>query len=317
MSSALANYGHSHAGFAARQEPAIVRWTLVGLALAVVGVMIVAPVALVFYMALEHGFGVYWDSLIKNSAALDSIKLTLIVAPIAVLFNTLFGLAAAWLISRFRFRGRTALVSLIDLPFSVSPVVAGLMLVIIFGRLGYLGPWLRQMDIHVAFALPGIVLATIFVTMPFVARELIPVMEAIGGDEETAAISLGAGKWQMFWRVTVPNIKWGLLYGVILCNARAMGEFGAVYVISGRIENRTTTMPLQVQKFMDQSQDTAAFALASLLTLLALVTLVLKVWLERKTRLELAVAAARDSAGLELIEQVRGAATVGVTSGGR
>ena len=296
MSSVVAIHGASQA-FAARGEPALVRWLLIGSALTVVGVLIVAPVVLVFYLALEHGVGVYWNSLLHNSAALDSIKLTLIVAPIAVAFNTLFGIAAAWLIARFRFRGRAVLTTLIDLPFSVSPVVAGLMLMLIFGRLGYLGPWLREMDIHIVFALPGIVLATMFVTMPFVARELIPVMEAIGGDEETAAISLGANAWQMFWHVTLPNIKWGLLYGVILCNARAMGEFGAVYVVSGRIENRTTTMPLQVQKFMEQSHDQAAFALASLLTLLALVTLGLKVWLERKTRRQLAAAAAREAAG--------------------
>jgi sulfate transport system permease protein len=294
MSSAVAIHGASQA-FAARQEPALVRGLLIGSALAVVVVFIVAPVALVFYLALEHGLGVYWNTLLHNSAALDSIKLTLIVAPIAVGFNTLFGIAAAWLIARFRFRGRPVLTTLIDLPFSVSPVVAGLMLMLIFGRLGYLGPWLREMNIHIVFALPGIVMATMFVTMPFVARELIPVMEAIGGDEETAAISLGANAWQMFWHVTLPNIKWGLLYGVILCNARAMGEFGAVYVVSGRIENRTTTMPLQVQKFMEQSQDQAAFALASLLTLLALVSLGLKVWLERKTRLQLAAAAAREA----------------------
>jgi len=283
MSSAVAINEASQA-FAAWQEPALVRWLLIGSALAVVGVFIVAPVVLVFYLALEHGLSVYWSTLLHNSAVLDSIKLTLIVAPIAVGFNTLFGIAAAWLIARFRFRGRAVLTTLIDLPFSVSPVVACLMLMLIFGRLGYLGQWLREMNIHVVFALPGIVMATMFVTMPFVARELIPVMEAIGGDEETAAISLGANAWQMFWHVTLPNIKWGLLYGVILCNARAMGEFGAVYVVSGRIENRTTTMPLQVQKFMEQSQDQAAFALASLLTLLALLTLGLKVWLQRKTR---------------------------------
>jgi sulfate/thiosulfate transport system permease protein len=295
MSSATATHGTSHVAFTARQESSLVRRLLIGSALLVVGVLIVAPVVLVFYSALEHGFGVYWNSLLKNSAALHSIKLTLVVAPIAVLFNTLFGIAAAWLIARFRFRGRTALTTLIDLPFSVSPVVAGLMLMLIFGRMGILGPWLREMNIHVVFALPGIVLATMFVTMPFVARELIPVMEAIGGEEETAAISLGASAKQMFWRVTLPNIKWGLLYGLILCNARAMGEFGAVYVVSGRIENETTTMPLQVQKFMEQSQDQAAYALASLLTLLALVTLGLKVWLERKTRLELAASAARDN----------------------
>jgi sulfate transport system permease protein len=178
------------------------------------------------------------------------------------------------------------------LPFAISPIVVGLMLMLIFGRLGYLGPWLQKMDLHVVFALPGIVLATTFVTLPFVARELIPVMEALGNEEETAAISLGANARQMFWRVTLPSIKWGLLYGLILCNARAMGEFGAVYVVSGRIEGQTTTMPLQVQKLMEQGYDSDAFALASLLTLLALFTLGLKVWLERKTRRQLSEAAA-------------------------
>ncbi len=217
-----------------RRESALVRRMLISSALLVVGVFIVAPVALVFYAALENGFTAYWKGLISNPATLHSIKLTLIVAPIAVVLNTIFGVAAAWLIARFRFPGRTALVSLIDLPFSVSPVVVGLMLMLLFGRLGFLGPWLQQSNIHIVFALPGIVLATMFVTLPFVARELIPVMEAIGGEEETAAISLGANARQMFWRVTLPNIKWGLLYGIILCNARAMGEFGAVYVVSGR-----------------------------------------------------------------------------------
>jgi sulfate transport system permease protein len=270
---------------------------LIGSALLVVCIFIVAPVVLVFYAAFENGFAAYWKGLINNPATLHSIKLTLIVAPIAVLLNTIFGVAAAWLIARFKFPGRTALVSMIDLPFSVSPVVVGLMLMLIFGRLGFLGGWLQQSNIHIVFALPGIVLATMFVTMPFVARELIPVMEAIGVEEETAAISLGASAWQMFWCVTLPNIKWGLLYGVILCNARAMGEFGAVYVVSGRIENRTSTMPIQVQKLLEQGHDADAFALASLLTLLAFVTLGLKVWLELKTRLELQAAASREAVG--------------------
>ncbi len=221
------------------------------------------------------------------------------MTPIAVVLNTIFGVAAAWLIARFKFRGRTALVTMIDLPFSVSPVVVGLMLMLIFGRLGFFGPWLQETTSAIMFALPGIMLATMFVTLPFVARELIPVMEAIGPEEETAAISLGANAWQMFWRVTLPNIKWGLLYGLILCNARAMGEFGAVYVVSGRIENQTTTMPLASAKTSWNRDTTAdAFALASLLTMLALVTLVLKVWLERKTRLELADAAGSDAANI-------------------
>jgi sulfate/thiosulfate transport system permease protein len=295
MSSASAAFVPAHLTAVRRRESALVRRCLIGAALVVIGVFIGAPVILIFYMALQNGIWAYWHNLINNSATLHSIKLTLIVTPIAVILNTLFGIAAAWLIARFRFKGRTLLTALIDLPFSISPVVVGLMLMLIFGRLGYLGPWLQKMDIHVVFALPGIVLATTFVTLPFVARELIPVMEALGNEEETAAISLGANAWQMFWRITLPSIKWGLLYGLILCNARAMGEFGAVYVVSGRIENQTTTMPLQVQKLMEQGYDSDAFALASLLTLLALVTLGLKVWLERKTRREILAAATSDT----------------------
>ncbi|HZZ26681.1 MAG TPA: sulfate ABC transporter permease subunit CysW [Pirellulales bacterium] len=283
--------GHSAA---ARRESALPRRLLIGSALTVVGIFIVAPVALIFYSALQNGIGAYWTNLITRPATLNAIKLTLIVTPVAVILNTLFGIAAAWLIARFRFAGRTVLTTLIDLPFSVSPVVVGLMLMLLFGRLGYLGPWLQKMDWHIVFALPGIIMATTFVTLPFVARELIPVMEALGNEEETAAISLGANAWQMFWRVTLPSIKWGLLYGVILCNARAMGEFGAVYVVSGRIENQTTTMPLQVQKLLEQGYDSDAFALASLLTLLALVTLALKVWLERKTQRQLLAAATQE-----------------------
>lgn len=294
MPSAAANLSSTHESAVARHESVAVPSFLIGAALAVVGVFIVAPVALVFYLALERGLGAYWQGLVNNPATLHSIKLTLIVAPAAVVLNTIFGIAAAWLIARFRFRGRTLLTALVDLPFSISPVVVGLMLMLIFGRLGYLGPWLREMNISIVFALPGIVLATTFVTLPFVARELIPVMEATGAEEETAAISLGANAWQMFWHVTLPNIKWGLLYGLILCNARAMGEFGAVYVVSGRIESQTTTMPLQVQKLMEQGRDVDAFALASLLTFLALVTLSLKVWLERKTRRQLLAAAAKE-----------------------
>jgi sulfate/thiosulfate transport system permease protein len=295
MHSATATFGSAHATTQVRQTPAWLRWSLIGSAVAVVGIFIVTPVVLVFYLALENGLAAYWHNLVNNPATLHSIKLTLIVAPIAVVLNTIFGVSAAWLISRFRFRGRAMLTTLIDLPFSVSPVVVGLMLMLIFGRLGYLGPLLQKWDIQIVFALPGIVMATMFVTLPFVARELIPVMEALGHEEETAAISLGANAWQMFWRVTLPSIKWGLLYGIILCNARAMGEFGAVYVVSGRIENATSTMPIQVQKLMEQGHDADAFALASLLTMLALVTLGMKVWLERKTRKEIAAAAARES----------------------
>src|SRR5262249_14945126 len=218
-----------------------------------------------------------------------AIGLTLTVAPIAVAVNLVFGVAAAWAIARFRFPGRALLTTLIDLPFSVSPVVAGLIFVLIFGLQGYLGPWLREHDIRIIFATPGLILVTSFVTLPFVARELIPVMEAIGAEEEVAAISLGANGWQMFWRVTLPNIQWGLLYGVILCNARAMGEFGAVYVVSGH--SGTDTMPLRGEKLFQEYNNPGSFAVASLLTSLALVTLVVKVLLEHKTRRDLAEAA--------------------------
>jgi sulfate transport system permease protein len=210
-----------------------------------------------------------------------------------------FGVAAAWAIARFRFPGRTLLTAMIDLPFSVSPVVAGLMILLIFGRTGFLGPWLSRHDIQIAFALPGLILATTFVTMPFVARELLPVMEAIGSEEETAAVSLGSNAWHLFWRVTVPNIKWGLLYGIILCNARAMGEFGAVYVVSGHIAGKTDTMSLRVEKLFQESNNPGSFAVASVLTLLALVTLTIKVIIERKTRRQLAEAAELRNVGGE------------------
>ncbi len=205
------------------------------------------PVVNVFYQAFGGGVKVYWNNLFHDRDTLSAILLTLTVAPVAVVLNVIFGVAAAWTIARFRFPGRTILTALVDLPFSVSPVVAGLVLMLIFGLQGYLGPWLREHHLKVIFATPGLILATAFVTLPFVARELIPVMEAMGAEEEVAAVSLGAGGWQIFWRVTLPNIKWGLLYGVILCNARAMGEFGAVYVVSGHIAGRTDTMPLRVR----------------------------------------------------------------------
>jgi sulfate transport system permease protein len=277
---------------AARQDPAWVRYLLTLSAVGVVGVLIVVPVAHVFYQALKPGWATYWHNLTGDAETRHAIMLTLIVAPTAVVANVIFGVAAAWAIARFRFPGRTLLVSLIDLPFAVSPVVAGLMLLLIFGMQGVLGPWLRAHDIRIVFALPGLILATMFVTLPFVARELLPVMEAIGDEEEVAAVSLGANAWQMFWRVTLPNIKWGLLYGVILCNARAMGEFGAVYVVSGRIERQTYTMPLRVEKLFQDYDNPASFAVASVLTLLALVTLVVKVVLEHKTQGELAEVAA-------------------------
>lgn len=276
---------------APRRDPAWVRYSLITAALLIVGLLIVVPVVNVFYQALSHGVGTYWESLVQDADTRHAIFLTLIVAPLAVLANLLFGVAAAWAITRFKFPGRTLLTTLIDLPFSVSPIVAGLMLMLLFGLQGYFGPWLRDHNVRIVFALPGLILATSFVTLPFVARELIPVMEAIGSDEETAAVSLGANGWQMFWRVTLPNIKWGLLYGLILCNARAMGEFGAVYVVSGHIAGRTDTMPLRVEKLFQEYNMPGSFAVASVLTLLALVTLAAKTALEHKTRRDLAEAA--------------------------
>jgi len=279
----------------AHQEPLLLRVALIAIALAVVGVLIVVPVAAVFYQALSHGVGTYWQSLAGDPDTRHSILLTLIVAPVSVASNVLFGVAAAWTITRFRFPGRTLLLTFIDLPFAISPVVAGLMFVLLFGLQGYFGPWLREHGVHIIFALPGLVLATIFVTLPFVARELIPLMEAIGPDEEIAALSLGARGWQIFWRVTLPNIKWGLLYGVILCNARAMGEFGAVYVVSGHISGQTDTMPLRVERLFQEYNNPGSFALASVLTSLALLTLLAKVALEHRTRRDLATAAATNT----------------------
>ncbi|MBX7165967.1 MAG: sulfate ABC transporter permease subunit CysW [Pirellulales bacterium] len=273
-----------------RQDPLIVRVILIGLTLGVIGLLVVVPIVQVFYQALRPGWAAYWQALTADADTRHAIGLTLTVAPVAVFANVVFGVAAAWLLARFRFPGRTLLVSLIDLPFSVSPVVAGLMLVLLFGLQGYLGPWLREHDVKVIFAVPGLILATSFVTLPFVARELLPVMEAIGAEEEVAAVSLGARGWQVFWRVTLPNVKWGLLYGVILCNARAMGEFGAVYVVSGHIAGQTDTMPLRVEKLFQEYHTPASFAVASVLTSLALVTLFIKVALERKTRSDVAAA---------------------------
>jgi sulfate transport system permease protein len=260
-----------------------VRWGLTLAAVAVIGILVVVPVVNVFYQALAKGPGVYWTNLVADPDTRHAILLTLTVAPAAVALNLVFGVAAAWAIARFRFPGRTLLVSLIDLPFAVSPVVVGLAFVLLFGLQGYFGPWLREHGFKVIFATPGLILATAFVTFPFVARELIPVLEATGPEEELAAVSLGANGWQMFWRVTLPNIKWGVLYGVILCNARAMGEFGAVYVVSGHIAGQTDTMPLRVEKLFQEYNTPGSFAVASLLTLLALVTLVVKAVLERKT----------------------------------
>jgi len=292
--------GNAMSARVSRQDPWYVRWTLTSAALIVLILLVVVPVAAVFIQALADGIATYWNNLFNDGDTRHSILLTLAVAPTSVALNLIFGLAAAWAISRFRFTGRTALLTLIDTPFSISPVVAGLLFVLIFGQLGYLGPWLRDQGIHILFSPPGLVIATTFVTLPFIARELIPVMEAIGPDEELAAVSLGASGWQMFWNVTVPNIRWGLLYGIILCNARAMGEFGAVSVVSGHISGQTDTMPLWVEKAFQEFNLPGAFAVASVLTLLAVATLLLKVSIERRARPQLAEAKQMsESAGAE------------------
>ena len=334
----------------AQQDPAWVRRSLIALALGIVGILIGIPLVNIFTQALGEGVGTYWDNLFADPDTRHSIFLTLTVAPIALAANVIFGVAAAWTIARFDFPGRSLLTALIDLPFSVSPVVAGLMFVLIFGLQGYFGPflredgysvmpyltslvgvglfvllflflrpasprartgiwrhsgvallcggtlafgllfflqqhfevWPRNQSLKIIFAVPGLILATAFVTFPFVARELIPVMEAVGPDEDLAAVSLGASGWQMFWHVTVPNIKWGLVYGIILCNARAMGEFGAVYVVSGHIAGETDTMPLRIEKLFQEYNLPGSFAVASVLTLLAILTLIAKAKLERK-----------------------------------
>ncbi len=252
---------------------------LTGIALVFLTLFLFVPLAAVFYEALRKGATVYWEA-ISEPDAISAIRLTFIAALIAVPLNLVFGVAAAWAIAKFDFRGKSVLITLIDLPFSVSPVISGLIFVLIFGLQGWLGPWLSEHDVRVIFAVPGIVLATIFVTFPFVARELIPLMQAQGREEEEAAAVLGANGWQTLWYVTLPNVKWGLLYGVILCNARAMGEFGAVSVVSGHIRGVTNTLPLHVEILYNEYQFAAAFACASLLALLALVTLVIKTVVE-------------------------------------
>jgi sulfate transport system permease protein len=256
-------------------ESAWVRYTLIGITLSFLFLFLVLPLAAVFTEALRKGFDAYWTAL-QEPDAWSAIRLTLITALIAVPLNLVFGIAAAWCIAKYEFKGKSVLTTLVDLPFSVSPVVAGLVYVLMFGAQGWFGPWLQEHDIKIIFAVPGIVLATVFVTFPFIARELIPLMQAQGNEEEQAAIVLGATGWQTFWYVTLPNIKWGLIYGVILCNARAMGEFGAVSVVSGHIRGQTNTMPLHVEILYNEYQSVAAFAVASLLALLALVTLVIK-----------------------------------------
>ncbi|CUI68897.1 Sulfate transport system permease protein CysW [Achromobacter xylosoxidans] len=256
-------------------EPRWVRGILLFLALGFLALFLLVPLAAVFYEAFRKGWQLYLEAIVEPDA-LAAIRLTLVVAAIALPVNLVFGVAAAWAITKFQFRGKQFLITLIDLPFSVSPVVAGLVFVLLFGTQGWFGDWLQAHDLKIVYAVPGIILASLFVTFPFVARELIPLMQAQGSEEEQAALTLGASGWQIFWRVTLPNIKWGLLYGAILCNARAMGEFGAVSVVSGQIRGLTNTMTLHVEILYNEYQYSAAFAVASLLALLALVTLVAK-----------------------------------------
>lgn len=256
-------------------EPAIVRWTLLAIALGFLALFLAVPLVAVFVQAFAGGVDLYFQAL-RDPDAWSAIRLTLLVAVVVVPINTVFGVAAAWAISKFEFWGKNLLVTLIDLPYSVSPVISGLIFILLLGQSGWLGPWLGSQHIEIIFAKPGIILATLFVTFPFVARELIPLMQAQGSEEEEAAQLLGASGWQIFWRVTLPNIKWGLLYGVILCNGRAMGEFGAVSVVSGHLRGETNTIPLHVEILYNEYHTQAAFAIASLLAVLALVTLVLK-----------------------------------------
>ncbi|HRQ06227.1 MAG TPA: sulfate ABC transporter permease subunit CysW [Nitrosomonas halophila] len=263
------------------EESAWVRWILIGLALTFLTLFLFVPLVTVFHEALKKGWDVYFAA-ITEPDALAAMRLTLTAAAIAIPLNLIFGIAAAWAIAKFEFRGKNILITLIDLPFSVSPVVAGLIYVLVFGLQGWFGPWLTAHDIQIIFAVPGIVLATIFVTVPFIARELIPLMQAQGTEEEEAAVILGANGWQTLWRVTLPNIKWGLLYGTILCNARAMGEFGAVSVVSGHIRGSTNTLPLHVEILYNEYSFAAAFAVASLLAMLALITLAAKTFVEHR-----------------------------------
>ncbi|MHB8970726.1 MAG: sulfate ABC transporter permease subunit CysW [Pirellulaceae bacterium] len=271
---------------AVAHDPLWLRWLLILIAVAYIGLLLVLPLAVVFAEALHDGVAGYLASF-RDPAARQAIKLTLITAAIAVPLNMVFGLAASWALAKYTFRGKNFLITLIDLPFAVSPVISGLIYVLLFGLQGWLGPWLTGHNIQIIFAVPGIVLATIFVTFPFVARELIPLMQTQGAEEEQAALSLGANGWQTFWRVTLPNIKWALLYGVILCNARAMGEFGAVSVVSGHIRGKTNTIPLYVEILYNEYNAVAAFTMASLLALLGLVTLAAKTYLEWKVQQQL------------------------------
>lgn len=283
-----------HAASATTTEAPLIRGALITIALLFLTLFLFIPLAAVFYEALRKGVGVYLAA-ITDPYALAAIRLTLLSAAIAVPLNMIFGIAAAWAIARFEFYGKSVLITLIDLPFAVSPVIAGLIYVLLFGAQGWLGPWLAAHDIKIIFAVPGIVLATVFVTVPFIARELIPLMQAQGADEEEAALVLGASGWLTFWRITLPNIQWGLLYGVVLCTARAMGEFGAVSVVSGHIRGLTNTLPLHVEILYNEYQFAAAFACASLLTLLALVMLAIKALIEGRTHRQRRTLLARET----------------------
>jgi sulfate transport system permease protein len=259
---------------------ALMRWTLITVSLLFLAALLIAPLATIFAVALAKGWGAYWNAL-TDPDTLSAVRLTLITVLVVVPLNTLFGLAASWSIAKFEFAGKSILITLIDLPMAVSPVIAGLLFVLLFGLHGWFGPWMAEHDVTILFALPGIILATMFVTFPYVARELIPLMQQLGNDEEEAAITLGAGAWMTFFRVTLPKVRWGLLYGVILCNARAMGEFGAVSVVSGHVLGATNTMPLHIEFLYNGYNFVGAFAVASLLTLLAVVTLIVKTLVER------------------------------------
>ncbi|MEG4329495.1 sulfate ABC transporter permease subunit CysW [Microcoleus sp. herbarium5] len=280
-----ADYKFPPVGSSRSKEKAWVKPTLIGIAIGYLALVLFIPTLNVFYQAFRKGFEPFLSNL-TSPDFLHAAQLTLIISLIVVPINTVFGLCAAWVIGRNKFRGRTLLISLLDVPFAISPVVAGLMIVLLYGRLGWFGPWLEAANIRVIFAFPGMVLATAFVTLPFVAREVIPVLEEVGTDQEEAAKTLGANDWQIFWNVTLPSIRWGLLYGVILTNARAMGEFGAVSVVSGNIAKKTQTLPLFVEDAYKQYATQAAFSAAVVLGLLAVVTLVLKEILERKTRIK-------------------------------
>jgi sulfate transport system permease protein len=276
---------HPAVARAARTDPAAVRWGLIALAGLCITLFVVLPLAAVFVQAFEKGWRAYFAA-IQDPGTISAAKLSLIVVASSVGLNTIFGLTAAWAITKFNFRGKSFLVTLIDIPFAVSPVISGLIFVLLFGAQGWFGPWLNDHDIRIIFAVPGIILATTFVTFPFIARELISLMESQGTEEEEAALVLGAGSWQIFLRITLPNIKWGLLYGVVLCTARALGEFGAVSVVSGHIRGETNTLPLHVEILYNEYNYSGAFAVASLLTIFAVITLVFKKVLEWKTRHE-------------------------------